>query len=262
MQVKILLIFCKLSYYLLTTVFMCTVTIIPKGKNDFVLTSNRDEAPNRISLSPDFYKINNTKMMFPKDELSGGTWIGVSEKKRLLCLLNGAFVCHERKVDYRISRGVVVNELLASDNIVESIKDYNLENIEPFTLVIADWNSKLQFYDLVWDGFQKHLNKLPFKPKIWSSSTLYSESMKQNRNLWFEDFKVKNELTATQLLHFHKSAGNGNKDFGVVMDRGFVKTTSITQVEKSDEVLEMRYINLQDQTSTIRMFNASQVVNE
>ena len=36
---------------------MCTVTIIPKGKNDFILTSNRDEAPNRTSLPPDFYAI-------------------------------------------------------------------------------------------------------------------------------------------------------------------------------------------------------------
>lgn len=262
MQVKILLFFCKLSYYLLTTIFMCTVTIIPKGKNDFVLTSNRDEAPNRISLSPNFYKINDAKMMFPKDELSGGTWIGVSEKNRLLCLLNGAFVCHERKANYRISRGVVVNDLLASDNIVESIEYYNLDNIEPFTLVIVDWNSRIQFYEFVWDGFQKHLSKLPFKPKIWSSSTLYSESMKLNRNLWFEEFKVKNELTATQILRFHKSAGNGNKEYGAVMDRGFVKTTSITQVEKNDEAIEMRYINLQDQSLATRIFNESQEVNE
>ena len=47
---------------------MCTVTIFAKGDNDFVLTSNRDEAPNRVSLPPDFYSVKNTKMLFPKDE--------------------------------------------------------------------------------------------------------------------------------------------------------------------------------------------------
>lgn len=241
---------------------MCTVTIIPKGKNDFVLTSNRDEAPNRISLSPDFYTIQNTKMLFPKDEFAGGTWIGVSEKKRLICLLNGAFIFHERKVDYRISRGVVVNDLLASDNVVESIKNYDLNNIEPFTLVIADWNETLHFYELVWDGEEKHIINLPLEPKIWSSSTLYTKSMKEERNLWFSDFKKKNILTASSLLQFHEFAGNSNEEYGVVMDRGFVKTISITQVEKSNLNIEMRYSNLQNNTATCSKFLIPQDVNE
>lgn len=54
---------------------MCTVTISPKGKNDDERTSNRDETPNRIPLLPYFYAINKTEILFPKDELSGGTWI-------------------------------------------------------------------------------------------------------------------------------------------------------------------------------------------
>jgi uncharacterized protein with NRDE domain len=85
---------------------MCTVTLIPKGTNNFVLTSNRDEAPNRHTLSPDFYNIENTKLLFPKDEVAGGSWIGVSEKQRVLCILNGGFEKHERKATYRLSRGV------------------------------------------------------------------------------------------------------------------------------------------------------------
>jgi len=241
---------------------MCTVTIIPTSENNFVLTSNRDEAPNRISLSPDFYTIKNTKMLFPKDEIAGGTWIGVSEKNRLICLLNGAFICHERMASYRMSRGVVVNDLLASENVVEAIENYDFDNVEPFTLVIADWNYDLKFHELVWDGAIKHFSKLPLEPKIWSSSTLYSDSMKENRKKWFEDFKITNKLSAIKLLDFHKTAGNNNKDFGVVMDRGFVKTTSITQVEKSNDNIEMRYNNLQNKTTTINTFNVSQILNE
>ena len=75
---------------------MCTVTIIPQENNGFVLTSNRDEAPDRVSLAPDFYLVDGIKLLFPKDKM-GGTWIGVSEKNRVVCLLNGAFEKHERK---------------------------------------------------------------------------------------------------------------------------------------------------------------------
>ena len=106
---------------------MCTVTIIPKGENDFVLTSNRDEAPNRISLAPDFYTINKTKVLFPKDELSGGTWIGLSEKSRMVCVLNGGFVYHNRKSEYRLSRGIVAKDFMTTDILEGTVDAYNFK---------------------------------------------------------------------------------------------------------------------------------------
>lgn len=241
---------------------MCTVTIIPRGKNDFILTSNRDEAPNRTSLPPDIYKVKNTKMLFPKDELAGGTWIGVSEKNRLICLLNGGFICHERKAAYRMSRGVVVNDLLASEDVVTSIENYNLVDVEPFTLVIADWNANLKFFELVWDGMEKHFSVLPLEPKIWSSSTLYNDDMKKERLQWFEDFKTNKKLDAVALMNFHETAGHDNEDYGVIMNRHYVKTTSITQVEKNEETVDMRFNNLQKNKVSIKTFKLQQIVNE
>ncbi|MBN4070283.1 NRDE family protein [Olleya sp. AH-315-F22] len=241
---------------------MCTVTIIPKGKNDFILTSNRDEAPNRTSLSPEIYTIKNTKMMFPKDELAGGSWIGVSQKNRLICLLNGGFVYHERKADYRMSRGVVVKDLLASEDVEVSIENYNLDDVEPFTLVIPDWNVSLKLYELVWDGIQKHFTNLPLEPKIWSSSSLYSEAMKKERLQWFNDFKERNKLNNKAIMDFHKTAGKGNEDYGVIMDRHYVKTTSITQVEKMKDVVEMQFNNLQSKNVSVKTFKLQQKVNE
>jgi len=241
---------------------MCTVTIIPRGKNDFILTSNRDEAPNRATLVPNIYMVNDIKMMFPKDELAGGTWIGVSEKSRLICLLNGGYTCHEKKANYRMSRGVVVNHLLASEDLVSSIENYNLINVEPFTLVIADWNSSLKFFELVWDGTEKHFSVLPLEPKIWSSSTLYNDKMKKERLDWFNDFKVESELDSETLLNFHKTAGHGNQDYGVIMDRHYVKTTSITQVEKKGNSVDMRFKNLQNNAVSKKKFQLPQIVNE
>lgn len=241
---------------------MCTVTIIPNEKNDFVLTSNRDEAPNRISLSPEFYTINNIKMLFPEDELSGGTWVGVSEKNRVVCVLNGGFVCHERKAEYRLSRGVVAKDMMLTDVIETKIETYNFDDIEPFTMVIVDWNTTLKFYELVWNGTKQHFTELPLEPKIWSSSTLYSEAMKTERVQWFEDFKLENKLDATSLLKFHKTAGKENDEYGTVMNRGFVKTTSITQIRKTADIVAMQYESLVDNSIAIKSFQIPQVVNE
>ena len=211
---------------------MCTVTLIPTGANNFVLTSNRDEAPNRTTLSPDFYNIKDTKLLFPKDELAGGSWIGVSEKQQVLCVLNGGFGMHERKASYRLSRGVVMKDLLIADNLDKAINDYNLEGIEPFTLVIVEWDSSMEFKELVWDGNNKHFQELPLAPKIWSSSSLYNSEMKKERLQWFDAFKGEHHLSSNSILEFHKSAGEGNEDYGVIMDRFFVKTTRAKNVRR------------------------------
>lgn len=240
---------------------MCTVTIIPKGKQGFVLTSNRDEAPERESLAPEFYTIEGAKVLFPKDKLSGGTWIGISENNRVLCVLNGGFVLHERKSSYRKSRGVVANDLMVCKDIISTIDTYDFEDVEPFTIVFVDWNLGLKFYELVWDGRAKHIKELPLVPQIWSSSTLYTEAMKQERKQWFEQFKSEIELNANSLMEFHKTAGGNNTDYGVVMNRGFVKTTSITQVEKRMNTVNMKFENLEDKIVSIKAFYLPQVVN-
>lgn len=241
---------------------MCTVTIIPKNNTDFILTSNRDEAPNRTSLAPEFYVIDDTKLLFPKDKLSGGTWIGISEQNRVVCVLNGGFKRHERKANYRISRGVVAKDFMISKKITNTIKTYNFEDVEPFTMVIADWNSSLKFYELVWDGRKKHFTELPLEAKVWSSTTLYNKTMRNERLQWFEDFKFENKLNAKTILKFHKTAGKNNNDYGVIMNRGFVKTTSISQIEKQADTLEMRYENLQNNSVSTKTFNFPQIVNE
>ncbi|MBU3822057.1 NRDE family protein [Flavobacteriaceae bacterium XHP0103] len=241
---------------------MCTVTIIPKGKNGFVLTSNRDEDPSRQSLNPDFYLAEGVKLLYPKDEMSGGTWVGISEKNRCVCILNGGFEKHERKPSYRKSRGVVAKDFLIADAIETSLETYNLNAIEPFTMLVVDWNDVLRLFELVWDGEKKHIKELSLEAEIWSSSTLYSDPMKKKRKQWFETFKKDNELTVDSLLRFHKSAGENNDDYGVIMDRGFVKTTSITQVIKADDAIEMHYENLQNNQKASTVFNLRQTVNE
>ena len=64
------------------------------------------------------------------------------------------------------------------------------------------------------------------------------------------------------MLRFHKTAGQNNLDYGVVMNRGFVKTTSITQIEKSDSLVEMQYTDLRTDKLYNTEFRSPLVVNE
>lgn len=229
---------------------MCTVTLIPNKakKNGFTLTSNRDEAVNRETRAPEFYNIDGVRMLFPKDEIAGGTWIGMSEKNRVVCLLNGGFKLHERKLPYRMSRGIVVKDILGCDNVEETIASYNFENVEPFTLVIVDWNSQLTFYEMVWDGDEAHFQILPQTTHIWSSSTLYTDETKAKRRNWFAKFHLENKLTPENLLDFHMNAGIGDSNIDLRIDRGNLKTRSITQVVLNEDEPTMRYEDLTTQS--------------
>jgi len=240
---------------------MCTVTVFYKGKNDFVLTSNRDEAPNRIALHPDIYNEEFTTLLMPKDEISSGSWIGASSNNRVVCLLNGGFIKHKKVLPYRISRGVVVKDFLKM-NSTKELQSYNFSNIEPFTIVVADWNSNLEFIEVVWDGVNSHIKSLNLSSHIWSSSTLYNKAQKAERKSWFETFKSENQLDATTFLEFHKTAGKGNLDYGVIMDRETVKTTSVTQIEKIDHTLTMRFEEFSTGKISTKTMQLKSVLND
>ena len=225
---------------------MCTISFIPKPNQGFILTSNRDESPGRDTFPPQLYVEEGVELLYPKDAVAGGTWIGASERKRIVCLMNGGFVPHKRKPSYGKSRGVVVKDFLIAEDFKLYLKDYDFSQIEPFTAIIIEWEKELQLSTVVWDGTQLHFLKEPLRPKIWSSSPLYPEKLKTKREDWFLDFLSNNpDASANDLLTFHKTGGEGDLNSDLVIDRGFVRTKSITQIVKSKEVVEMYYEDLE-----------------
>ena len=223
---------------------MCTLTFIPQENGDFILTSNRDESPHRKTSPPQEYVIDGQRVIFPKDEVAGGTWIGLSSQKRVVNLLNGGFVAHTRKESYRMSRGVVVKNLLTAINVSDEIECSDFTDIEPFTVVIADWQEGLKLIQLVWDGLNKHLEHLPVNSRIWSASLLYTPKTKKLRETWFLKFLEETESNSDTILYFHKNAGNGDKESGLQIDRGFLKTSSISQIVKKGNQLVFIYEDL------------------
>ncbi|WP_347172582.1 NRDE family protein [Polaribacter uvawellassae] len=221
---------------------MCTVTYLPIGDSDFILTSNRDEQPSRKTIAPKEYVEDGVKLTYPKDELAGGTWIGLSDKNRLVCLLNGGFEIHEREALYKMSRGIIVKAILKSDDFENYITTFDFIGIEPFTIVLLDWNTNLKAYELVWDGTQQHFSKLKKEPKIWSSSTLYTKAEKELRKKWFADWsKNQKKFTQEEILKFHHNSEIGTPENSPKMKRSYVETVSITSVKKSTDSIRLNY---------------------
>ena len=211
---------------------MCTVTFLPLSDNNFILTSSRDVPFARKKAStPKEYIEDGVKITYPKDGDAGGSWIGSSEKKRLICLLNGGYKDHIIQDSYRASRGLIVKELLKASDTKNALSTIDLTNIEPFTLVVIDWNDGIELLDFVWTGEKRHLFSIPKTPHIWSSSTLYDDATKKLREDWFEDWQNKQaDFKQSDILKFHKTAGNGNPETDVLMKRKGGGTVSITAV--------------------------------
>ena len=223
---------------------MCTVTFLPLKNNNFILTSNRDETPLRETFPPQKYIEDNIELVFPKDKKAGGTWIGTSSKNRLVCVLNGAFEEHIRKEKYTKSRGVISKEILKSDRFIDYINHLDLTNIEPFTMVIVDWNNPtLDLYEFIWDEHKKHFSKLENVSKIWSSSALYKDDMQEVRKTWFKNWVSENKFETSTILNFHHSE-IGDKEQSILMKRPKVETVSITSVKKDGLEIEMLYEDL------------------
>nr|WP_026450546.1 NRDE family protein [Aequorivita capsosiphonis] len=234
---------------------MCTVTFIPKPNHGFILTSNRDEAPGRETFPPETYMEEGVQLLYPRDALAGGTWIGVSESKRAIALMNGGFVAHQRKPYYRKSRGVVVKDFLKAENLTAEVELYDFNDIEPFTAIMVEWNQGVQLFQLVWDGLSYHFSEEPLAPQIWSSSPLYPEDLKNKREQWFSEFLFEKIRPSDEdLLEFHKTAGEGDLISNLIMDRGFVKTKSITQIVRKKEIVAMRYEDLQKEVINKSVF--------
>jgi len=230
---------------------MCTVTYIPLGNSDFILTSSRDIPFTREKAEhPKKIEEDGVELWYPKDGKAGGTWIGTSDKNRLICLLNGGFEYHTSRAAYAKSRGLIVKELLKADDIRKGLNEVNLIGVEQFTLTIIDWNNQLELLEFVWDGVEKHIKLMTQETHIWSSSTLYDDGVKQLRQDWFSKWQQENEFSQKNILDFHHKAGVGDAFIDVMMNRGMGGTVSVTSVEKKRNELKMFYKDMSTQISS------------
>lgn len=223
---------------------MCTVSFVSSnGKT--IITSNRDEKVLRPSaIEPKNYQINTKNVFFPKDPKAGGTWFAVDENSNVLVLLNGAEEKHILKEKYNRSRGLIVLELIGETSPLKMWQTIDLENVEPFTLVLFE-DQKL--YQLRWNEIEKTTLALDVtKNHIWSSSTLYSAAIREKRANWFNTFlDTKPEVNEAELFNFHRYTEEENTEHGLVINRNdALKTLSITQAVVEKNKVQMSHYDL------------------
>ncbi len=228
---------------------MCTVVFIP-GDSRVSFASLRDESPLRDkAIEPRIDSSGTIQFLAPKDALAGGTWVGVNEFNNVIILLNGGFNNHVKQNNYRKSRGLIVQELLKTELPVIDWNLMDMTDIEPFTLVI--WSDD-NLFQLVWDGQLKHKHLLDASvPYIWSSSTLYSPTIKIQRKILFDKWIESNPtISSLGILNFFKSFVD--KDNGFIMNRSELLSTlsySFIEIQNSNKAI-FNYLDIQNNQNT------------
>ena len=229
---------------------MCTVTFIPANDKYFI-SSNRDEKYTRCqAIAPMVYRINDKKLIFPKDVDAGGSWIALHENGNAAVLLNGAFEKHIPDPPYRKSRGKIFLNIIGNETPVRHFHQLDLYLIEPFTLILVEKNN---LYECRWDGIDKHYQQLKkHRPYIWSSVTLYEKAIVQKREQWFAVFLNRNpHPTQKEILEFHQFTGDGDTCNDLLMEReGVFSTVSITSMLLTAVRGSMKYLDLKNNRIT------------
>ena len=222
---------------------MCTVTYLPIGPSGFILTHSRDEKAIRpAAQSPRTVNIGGRSVTFPKDPQGMGTWIA-SSNGLTVCLLNGAFVPHQPQPPYRHSRGLVVLDVFDYVSIDAFIQHYPFAGLEPFTLLLAETG---RLTELRWNGKRLFMSeKDTKKPHIWSSVTLYTAEVVQERVRWFAQWQQQiSYWSVAGIRAFHKTAGDGDAGNALRMNRSQYNTVSLTSVLSNGTQTEMIYEDL------------------
>lgn len=240
---------------------MCTVSFISRNNNYFI-TSNRDEHISRpLAFEPMEEIVNSVKVLFPKDPKAGGTWFALNENGVVAVLLNGAFKKHKSKGNYTKSRGLILLDVISASNPKSFVDEMDLNNIEPFTLVLFDAITLMEFR---WDGQQKHSKPLDKNQShIWSSATLYDEEAIANRTSLFSEFmSVSSDIEASDVVDFHS---NNNEDYenGFIIDRNTgLKTFSVTQAVLTKEEAVLKHFDLLNDKKYVIPFSPNQLVTK
>ncbi|MBL7681900.1 MAG: NRDE family protein [Flavipsychrobacter sp.] len=220
---------------------MCTVTFLPYRDKIF-LTSNRDEQVQRpAAFAPVIEKMSTGKILYPKDGKAGGTWIALHNNGNAMVLLNGATEKHHYKPPYKKSRGLVFLDVFDTAFPSREFLKTDLQDIEPFSLMIWDNN---QLFEARWNGSDAFIEEIDHRvPHIWSSVTLYDKEVIEKREEWFNTWLAeRSSMTIESILDFHRFGGEGNEQIDLRMNRnGLLKTVSITGIELTPEKSVMYY---------------------
>lgn len=224
---------------------MCTLTFSPHS-NGFVVTQNRDESP--LRGTPIFpFRNTELKSLYPKDPDGDGTWM-LTNGEYVICVLNGGYELHERKLPYRHSRGLLPSIALQNEPVGLTLQD--AQGLEPFSVFIFSAKEVTRY---TWNATDLFVESFaPSENHIFQSAPLYSPAMQETRELWWDEWIADHpQLSADEILAFHRSGGDGAGETNICMYRPGVQTTSISQVQiETGKSASYYYFNVLDGSET------------
>lgn len=211
---------------------MCTVTIVATA-NRVRVACNRDERRTRaVALRPVARTTPAGTLIYPVDPLSGGTWIGASDRGFAAVLLNRRPAVRPEPRSHVTSRGTIVPPLLASGSFAAALstaRAIDCGAFQPFTLVVVDRDRAVAFtprgdrYAETVYGFEA--------PLFFTSSSLGDHVVAPPRRTLFEAMvlRARDPLAAQRRFHCHN--WHAAQHLSVLMAREDAATVSRTTID-------------------------------
>jgi hypothetical protein len=238
---------------------MCTMTFLPGlPGGGYVLATNRDESPHRAPATEPFLRERGDRLLLaPRDTDQGGTWVGVDDLGRSVCVLNGDRPPAAEPPADAISRGLLVLDLLdeAAPDAVRAelerrVRDGALVS-RPFKLIVAapgDAERHARLARADWDGAALRWDELD-GPQCIVSSTFDTDVVNERRLSAFRDFLTEAPradagalVSAVQdFQSSHEDDAETGDAYSVCMHRDDARTVSSTLVAVTDEEVSMHY---------------------
>jgi hypothetical protein len=222
---------------------VCTLSWAPAG-DGYRILFNRDERYARAAAQPPLARCHRgVRVLAPTDGDFGGTWIGVNEAGVAAALLNRY---HDGPTDpprSRVSRGLLVADLLdagSAAELIERIGDRDLAPYQPFTIAAFGPAESVRLAD--WDGRHLEGSQATAPGLLRTSSGRDQATAERVRAEAFRRLVPPGrEADPAWLRRFHRSHQPERGPFSVCMHRDEAATQSMTEIVVTGSARLIRY---------------------
>ena len=224
---------------------MCTVTVVPHAQGVRLLC-NRDEQRTRLhGIPPRIRDLSGQRALFPVDPQRGGTWAGTNDAGLIVALLNVRPSVSGAAGEPKLSRGLIVLELLRCGSLPQAMQtatglDAGL--FEPFRAVIVQAGS-LAVATSFGTG-TIHCTQRPLDaPLLFTSSSLGDAVVFAPRYRLFEQMILQGGAQGwlDGQARFHDHQWPRRPEISVRMERQDALTVSRTQIDVTNHTRQLRY---------------------
>lgn len=237
---------------------MCTLSIVPYGRENCRLVFNRDERRTRGFASPPAWHVVGARAaLFPRDADAGGTWVGLNDCGLVAMLLNrtdddASMALLTRGTNYQ-SRGVVVPRVLEARDLAGAVslaRRLPRGRFRPFRLVLLRGREVVVISASPRDS-DETCSELT-DPLMLTSSSLGDALVEQpRRRLFIQMMRTSRSERPRAQSRFHAYRWPHRPELGVLMSRPDARTVSRTVCDISPDAWTMTYESITESTADL-----------